>query len=515
MLLQVERFLWHALATAAAAWESHEGPTAHSSSEGRGSNNSRSRAHNRSKYPFPPGACYQLQLSRESATEITRQAATMLLQLATGGLTQQQLLEVTAATSQLQQEQAAQAAAASARLTGEWGAVAASLRNYAPYQDAGYLCWPIAPAAVPGHSPGVYNSSNGGGGGSGGSRSSGAATTCATPPPTSCSPGGAQQATLTSNGNPDNTPTTANNSSSSRNDVPHDTGTGLQLLAASSGCLWRVIQEQLGVPLHQAALKRRMPLFNIVRQAQALTHVVLLVVQQLQAAPSEVRSSFLHSPAGNAVLQVLNELSSGPGVGQAFSDVYVGAGAQGPGAQQEEQQGASGWRLCTLLGEDVVQQLLLPGLLLQLVPAGEGSFSSCQDRSSSVAADGDNSGPSSSSGSSLSTSRDDSRSSSSVAGSSAEISNGSVANSRTDNSSMFDLQGAATVDDAYASCSSVMLNVNLRSFEEGGCVGLPVLHTLMEWCMRHLEVPGNVQGPLAYVGYFAPASCHTQTHIHS
>jgi hypothetical protein len=106
---------------------------------------------------------------------------------------------------------------------------------------------------------------------------------------------------------------------------------------------------------------------------QALARFLLLLVRQLQGAPAGRRAAFLGSPACSIAHQVLSEFSSGLGLQLPLWDVLVRGGAADAAALQQERYGPDGWKLCALSGEAVVQQVLLPGLLLVPAPAGSSS----------------------------------------------------------------------------------------------------------------------------------------------
>jgi hypothetical protein len=120
------------------------------------------------------------------------------------------------------------------------------------------------------------------------------------------------------------------------------------------------------------------------RYDHMLTHILLLLVQQLQGAPVGVRAAFLHSPAGNEVLRVLSEMSSSETMARGLVVLYQNSSAQGaapPAQDQQQQQPAEpSIHQCELSGHALLPLLLLPGLLLepapQAGPAQSGSSSS-------------------------------------------------------------------------------------------------------------------------------------------
>jgi hypothetical protein len=209
----------------------------------------------------------------------------------------------------------------------------------------------------------------------------------------------------------------------------------LQLLAASTCTWWRIVQQRLGLEQNQRLLRLGLPAMAVAVLAQALGHSVLLMAQQLQRVPSRHRAAFLHSPAGNSVLQVLSELSAGQGVEVAFCELALGERHRDPREVQREEQAAAGdWTPAILPGRLLVQQLLVPGLLLHPTPAEGCSSTSRQNVSTS--------------------------SSSHAAGSSGEGASGQVANCAS--------QLPTPVDTSGCSCP-VMPALGVRSHGEGGC----------------------------------------------
>jgi hypothetical protein len=130
---------------------------------------------------------------------------------------------------------------------------------------------------------------------------------------------------------------------------------------------------------------------------RALTHLLLLLGQQLQGLAPQQRAAFLHSPAGAAVLQVLHEYCQAKVIRYNNMEVMVGghpAGAESD-QDQQQQQGAGNRQSHTLSGLAGVEQLLLPCLLLQHASADVGAcgrpgFVSSSSSSSSSTASGSN-----------------------------------------------------------------------------------------------------------------------------
>jgi hypothetical protein len=99
-----------------------------------------------------------------------------------------------------------------------------------------------------------------------------------------------------------------------------------------------------------------------------LLQLLVLVVQQLQGAPPQQRAAFLGSPAGTILLHVLSGISS-PDAQHIFGcellvqDVPLTATAAA----------AADWHNCVPRGHDLVEMLLLPGLLLAPVCSAEAA----------------------------------------------------------------------------------------------------------------------------------------------
>jgi hypothetical protein len=111
----------------------------------------------------------------------------------------------------------------------------------------------------------------------------------------------------------------------------------------------------------------------------ALVSMVVLLVQQLQGMSPQQRAAFLHSPAGSSVLQVLSALGSlqtgdpsaeGTAVRMLVSGDLSKCAAADPTQQQQQQQPCD-IKSYVASSRELVELLLLPGLLLQpVVPAG-------------------------------------------------------------------------------------------------------------------------------------------------
>jgi hypothetical protein len=120
----------------------------------------------------------------------------------------------------------------------------------------------------------------------------------------------------------------------------------------------------------------------------ALVHLLVLLVQQLQGAPPQLRAAFLHSPGGNTALQVLSIFSSeddDPTCQVRFivSQSLLASAAEDP-TNQQQPIAEGGMQGHAVYGSELVEHLLLPGLLLQPVAVGggvEGCNSSSSDNS--------------------------------------------------------------------------------------------------------------------------------------
>jgi hypothetical protein len=110
--------------------------------------------------------------------------------------------------------------------------------------------------------------------------------------------------------------------------------------------------------------------------SEALTAVfqlmqqLMLLTLQLQGAPPEQRAAFSRSPAGTILLHVLRGVSlplmeQRCGLALMVQDVAsVAAAAAAAAGGQQVSSAAAGWQICVPNGRDLVELLLLPGLLL-------------------------------------------------------------------------------------------------------------------------------------------------------
>jgi hypothetical protein len=110
---------------------------------------------------------------------------------------------------------------------------------------------------------------------------------------------------------------------------------------------------------------------------QNVLQLLLLVVQQLQGLAPSQRAAFLHSPAGVTVLQVLRQVPMEYEDSLPLAFVVLSGGPQGGAAILAQQQGDTegGW-MYEVQGRTLVEQLLLPALLLQPARA-DGTQYSC------------------------------------------------------------------------------------------------------------------------------------------
>jgi hypothetical protein len=104
----------------------------------------------------------------------------------------------------------------------------------------------------------------------------------------------------------------------------------------------------------------------------SLMRQLVLLVQQLQHAPAQVRSDFLHSPPGSWVLQAAQLFAE-----RCEFSFPVGV-AKGPAPEAaqvlQQRMGATpGGQGHQLDARAIVQLLLLPGLLLQPQPCAGGA----------------------------------------------------------------------------------------------------------------------------------------------
>jgi hypothetical protein len=137
-----------------------------------------------------------------------------------------------------------------------------------------------------------------------------------------------------------------------------------------------------------AAVQALLPGFEIpAYEDQELLQLALLMGVQLQRASPAERGAFLNSPYGNMVLQVLRELSEQEQEGRQYRMTpWLDAKLQGAAAAAVA---APTWSDdCSLTTRELVEVLLLPGLLLQ--PTASASPA----RSGMVAAGDSNSGES-------------------------------------------------------------------------------------------------------------------------
>jgi hypothetical protein len=206
-------------------------------------------------------------------------------------------------------------------------------------ESAGYLCWPISVLGTRTAAPSGSSSNNTG---SGNNSSS--------------------EATLA----PASKASTGTAGGCVHGEALGSTGARLQVLAHAAAVMLRRLQLQLRSPSRDPEdVPERCR-----QEVAGLSHLLLLVVQQLQGVPAQERTSFLHSPAGGEVLRVLSELDSMEvaGWGSALA-MILPTGSQEPAGAIHKQQQPSPPAAETvwLTAHALVQELLLPGLLLQPV----------------------------------------------------------------------------------------------------------------------------------------------------
>jgi hypothetical protein len=174
----------------------------------------------------------------------------------------------------------------------------------------------------------------------------------------------------------------------------------LQLLAAVADLKWRTIQEYVAAPSSQFMLAVGLPKQDLGVPVAALGECLLLLVQQLQGVSPQLRTAFLHSPAGGVVLRLMGEMSRvQPDLHDPVGNDMLrqlrgrsGQSAQGlswlPGwaSNGPEERPTDTWLAACLSSRVLVQQLLLPGLLLQPAVAGGGGQEAGYSSSSSSTA---------------------------------------------------------------------------------------------------------------------------------
>jgi hypothetical protein len=378
-MLQIERFLWHALATAVQALQPHAGlkvttgnnhlcPTSGTTGSSS-SNNSNQVDDGSSSGGLCGGGAYpSFKLTWQQATDISCAAAAALLQLAANGSPQQQLPEAQAAAVWMHQQASVEVLATMAQLLAQKVlSLPADVLGRSQQQElagAGYITWPRAGL----EGPTIDASSS---------------MLAATPKRGSVEGDAAGTVNMNARSSGSGTGSTATSALS--------TQTRLQVLAVACSAHTRHIDSWPSKP-RQAVAPHAAYARGKVYMAQMQT--LVLLIQQLQGAPAAVRSSFLHSPAGSAVLWVLSTLLRTPGQAPPYrGQLAVTGGPLGiSGLQQDQHQqlAGTGYQLCRMTGPDMLQLLLLPGLLLQPVPfeqpgdthAGSNDSSGSGDHSS-------------------------------------------------------------------------------------------------------------------------------------
>jgi hypothetical protein len=160
--------------------------------------------------------------------------------------------------------------------------------------------------------------------------------------------------------------TAPSNDNSSNLDATSSAGKRLQVLAAAAFVQWRSMPQERQGPV----LAKQIGTYEkAARQFYVVVQLLMLLVQQLQGAPSQLRAAFLHSPAGSCVLQVLSEIAPElvSSMGPCVMEVLLDTGLQQAGAGRQHMPAAPGWANHWSHGRAVVELLLLPGLLLEPV----------------------------------------------------------------------------------------------------------------------------------------------------
>jgi hypothetical protein len=137
----------------------------------------------------------------------------------------------------------------------------------------------------------------------------------------------------------------------------------LQALAAAAVAKWRWCAQKSPQKLTMESVTQSMKRFH------QFMHIMLLLIQELQGAPPELRAAFLHSPAATMLLYHLQDMSLGDAALNYVIETLVqetpqeGAAAAAAGGQRVR-RAAGDWLNCVPNGHALVEILLLPGLLL-------------------------------------------------------------------------------------------------------------------------------------------------------
>jgi hypothetical protein len=407
MLLQVERFLWHALPTAAVALQreaDHLSSSSSSISSSSAKSGSTATSGSYSRFPtLPRGSTYDLQLGSDGAASTIEIIAPVMLQLASGDVPEQQQLDLVAAGTWLrlrgtditaeEEEEGAEALQQDGRSTEQ--------QQTSPgLAQAGYLWWSstqvqahssstVSTTTTTSSSSSSSSASAGGAVTSSASQSNPATTHFETPPSahsssssssSSSSGGSSRKGTQapkhvhpSASGAGAAGPYPARNRAPGRayaEDPAASTDTKLQVLAAAAAAQLCDIM-QYGLEPSDEVYSVKDPEYK--GACTTLSQLLLLVVQELQGASPQQRTAFLHSPAGGTVLRVLTDLLCQEGISMHVAGVVAGLGLQVPvgGHQQQQQQVPGGLQASNMNALSLVEQLLLPGLLLQPAPAAE------------------------------------------------------------------------------------------------------------------------------------------------
>jgi hypothetical protein len=135
----------------------------------------------------------------------------------------------------------------------------------------------------------------------------------------------------------------------------------LKVLSAALAACWDFTK-------HTPGIHTCRPVFDQDTGHRALFELLVLLVQQLQAASPEARATFLHSPAGSEVLRVLNQVLADQPAASGRVAVMTDGRLLGAGGVQQLSDSKGSWRNIGHTVAWLVEVLVLPGLLLQPAP---------------------------------------------------------------------------------------------------------------------------------------------------
>jgi hypothetical protein len=156
---------------------------------------------------------------------------------------------------------------------------------------------------------------------------------------------------------------TANTVSAAITGVPDSTDRRLQALATAAVAMWWRIPQ---IPVFELSMTITA---DVVGKFYEFMRVVLLLMQQLQATPPQLRSTILHSPAGTTLLTLLHGMSRNGAAHRYVVETLVeDTPPEAAAAGRRVRGAAAGWHNPVPNGRDLVEMLLLPGLLLAPAP---------------------------------------------------------------------------------------------------------------------------------------------------